>query len=144
VMMSWTVYSIIFQLEYTWGPCWRSNCETYTCHCQGCEKNRSQGGKEGDFWNRLCWSFCHSSSRLLELGSDFSVSLRPLPWGRGLLECPTRLLLLSQKLRPSSGFLRRRPPSWKAVIVWKTLPKRDLCPDWLLEGDAVWVSPWEC
>jgi hypothetical protein len=27
-----------------------SSCETYTPHCQGCEKNRSLRGKEGNFW----------------------------------------------------------------------------------------------
>ncbi len=47
------------------------------------------------------------------------------PWGRGLLEYPTRCPLLSQQLRASCGFLRRPPPSWKAVGILKTLSKRD-------------------
>ncbi len=54
---------------------------------QGCETNRSQGRKVGDFWNRCCRSFCCSSSRLLELGSDFSVLWRPQLWGRGGRDC---------------------------------------------------------
>ncbi len=35
--------------DHTCEPYGRSNCEIYTRHCQGFEKNRSQGGKGGSF-----------------------------------------------------------------------------------------------
>jgi hypothetical protein len=83
------------RVKYTCEPFRRSSCEIYTRHCQGCETNRNQNGKEGDFWNGRCRSFCRSSSRLWELGSCFAVSWRPRPWGRGLLDIPTRRPWLS-------------------------------------------------
>jgi hypothetical protein len=46
------------RVKYTCEPCGRSNWEIYSRHCQGCEKNRNQGGKEGNFWNGHCRSFC--------------------------------------------------------------------------------------
>jgi hypothetical protein len=35
--------------EHTCEPYGRNNCEIYTCHCQGFERNKSLGGKGGDF-----------------------------------------------------------------------------------------------
>ncbi len=52
-----------------------------------------------------------------------------------------RASALSQQPRPSCGCLRQLPPSWKAVGVLKSLTRKGLCPDLLLEGDAVKVSP---
>jgi hypothetical protein len=62
------------RVKCTCETCGHSSCEIYTHHCQGFETNRSQGGKEGNFWSGLCRSFSRSSFRLLELGSYFSVS----------------------------------------------------------------------
>ncbi len=65
----WWLFSFLTKrrVKYTCEPCEQSSCEIYTRHCQGCETNRNQGGKEGDFWSGHCRSFCRSSSRLCEL-----------------------------------------------------------------------------
>jgi hypothetical protein len=48
--------------EHTCKPCGRSNYEIYTRHCQGFKRNKSQGGKGGDFWSGLYGSVCRLSS----------------------------------------------------------------------------------
>jgi hypothetical protein len=37
------------RVKHTCEPCWRSNCEIYTRHCQGFEMSISQGGKGASF-----------------------------------------------------------------------------------------------
>jgi hypothetical protein len=46
------------RVKNTCEPCWCINC-----HCHGFEKNRSQGGKGGSFWNGHCRSICRLASR---------------------------------------------------------------------------------
>jgi hypothetical protein len=51
-----------YRVEHTCEPYGRSNCEIYTRHCQGFERNKNLGGKGGDFWSgRYCSTCCLSS-----------------------------------------------------------------------------------
>jgi hypothetical protein len=61
-----------YRVQYTCVLCWSNNCETCTRHWQCSEKR----GKQGDFWNGRCRSFCRSSSRQWEQGSYFCESWR--------------------------------------------------------------------
>jgi hypothetical protein len=39
------------RVEHACEPCWHSNYEICTCHCQGSERNGNLGRREGDFWS---------------------------------------------------------------------------------------------
>jgi hypothetical protein len=67
------------RVEHTCVPCWHSNYEICTRHCQGSERNRNLGGREDDFWIGRYRSVCHLSSRCWKQGSYFAELWWPRP-----------------------------------------------------------------
>jgi Ni/Co efflux regulator RcnB len=77
VVQQQTSFPTKHRVEHTCEPCWRSNYEICTHHCQGSGRNRNLAGKGRDFWSGRHCSVCRLSSCRWEQGSYFAESWQP-------------------------------------------------------------------
>ncbi len=125
---------------HTCGPLRCSNCDTYTCHCQGFG---NLGGKGATFW----------TGTAAPVVAPLTPSRRRAHTVEGLGIRNCGIMAAASVPQSILSFHHRRscllvPGTYLFLhgrqVKWGTLQGTNHCRGWRHEEGTVWVYPWEC